>query len=506
MTTPNSNSIDTASGQVPVADETTLRLLQGFVPLRLATTTQLIERCGLTREVVNGALKKMMGEGDKQARRLVREVQAVRVYAGSKGRPSSLYLLESAGAQLLRQSAGGARPNIKACNISDPQAQAHAVCVRDVFFKAQDAGLMPLAERELRFGEDDSIRPDVLLTLPDGSKAIVEVEQEATAQTLARLLEKVRRLSAFFRSDESRGVSSDLRIVFNVSRAKESMTARIWEKAIAAVAAECDERRLPCQFWLCPLQPFLDSADMQSLDGFENLFNPALLKDFAAPSLAKDRALQPAQPLALPPELAGVRAANSGADLTLLRAYLSVYRDLLESQLTPHPDTHTFFQLVMWIYCASHYAGSPTLERAAMPVASLYLLRQYIESPRHPDLKPALRKAVHEATKSYVRGNVMVRDRLTRMAWDVFLRYHGFARGGPLQVFAAMPGFDRGRSEFHFEVSITNEDLLIGPEGVLSEGECELAEEALAWLLEALVVYVNELGIATAPRKGKEKS
>ncbi len=476
-----------------------LPILQACVPLGLATTPQIIQASGLTREVVNGTLRKLLAARDEQERPFLREAPLTRIYAGNKGRPPALYLLEAAGANLLRQ-AGGAG-NVRPCNLKDPLALAHAVCLRDVYFKAQADERAPRAERELHFG-DDNIRPDVLVALNGGAKGIFEIEQEAAPPTLERLLDKVRRLAVFFAAPESRGMSPDIRILFNVSAGDEAATHRIWEKALAAIAAEQPEQRLPCRFWALSLMKFLNRPEWDALDSFENLFNPALLESFRAPALTTPDEV-PGSRLTLPPELARVRVANSVTDLTILRAYYSVFQGELAAQAELGADSHSFFRLTDWIYCASHYPGSPTLERAQLPLASLFLLRQYLESPLHPDLKLALEKGIQDVQHSYYRGNVVIRDRLTHLAWDVFLRYHGFARGGPLKVFAAMPDFDDGRSDFYFRVHIANPDLLIGPDGLLGRGAVDLAEEALAWVLESLFIYAEELGLSKSNGKPK---
>jgi len=163
-----------------------------------------------------------------------------------------------------------------------------------------------------------------------------------------------------------------------------------------------------------------------------------------------------------------------------------------------------FFDLVDLIYACSHISGRHLRYTATMPYASLAALKAYLDRPRQFGLRRELIQVLKELKSAYYRGMVMVQATATRLVWDVFLKYHGFARNGPLAIFVSGPNIEDYRSDFHLQVRIAPWNYG-GWFGVREGQAAYFTEEALAWVLEALWIYQRELGLEdNTPRRRKK--
>ncbi len=440
-----------------------------------------------------------------------------------RGRSSAVYVLEERGADILRDLK--LKPDAHACRLKQPAELAHALSLTHVAALAQAAQLTFAVEGHLPFGDAEHIRPDLLITLPTNERAIFEIEQYATAaDTTQRLVDKLRRLVRFFHAPQSQGVSRNICVLFNVEQASWLATRRVWVKVVAAVAAE-EQGALPFTLWGRLLADFIRQPEWTVTDRFEDLLDPSLLPTFKAqfaedeqqPSAApisgnafelfaaiskaqsqarSGAALQlPDSPLTLdavlPDEFGVYRTALLHNDLTLLSAYYAVFTDELFYYRSGSPAQ--FFQLMELIYAASYHRSRSAVARTGLPFGSLLMLRTYLDQPDRSDLRKALVMGLKRVEGSRYRGINMVRDQMTRLCWGVFLAYHGLARGGALRVNVQVP--DEECSEIHIAVRISSIDLLLGEEDVLPFGEPGLAEQSLAWVLEALVTYTELLGL-----------
>lgn len=79
--------------------------------------------------------------------------------------------------------------------------------------------------------------------------------------------------------------------------------------------------------------------------------------------------------------------------------------------------------------------------------------------------------------------------------WDVFLRYFGFGRGGPLDIYVKIPELGNKASQIQIDVIITNNDAVILP----WTSKDETYEEAISWMLTALVMYSVDIGLSSSP-------
>ena len=162
-----------------------------------------------------------------------------------------------------------------------------------------------------------------------------------------------------------------------------------------------------------------------------------------------------------------------------------------------------FFETMEFIYEASHYRGGPVNTVAAFPRLSLLLLGRFLHAHQNQALLRDLILARRNVQSNLNRGVNTFRDALTRMYWDVFLRYFDFGRGGPLEVRVRVPGFDDYRSDIYVQVSIRSNRFLSRYGEDPSDHERRNAEAALAWVLEALWIYGEEL--ALYERRGHPK-
>jgi hypothetical protein len=104
------------------------------------------------------------------------------------------------------------------------------------------------------------------------------------------------------------------------------------------------------------------------------------------------------------------------------------------------------------------------------------------------------------------RGITFFRDTLTRFYWDNFLKHFNFGRGGPLKVSVEVPGFDSESSEIHTWVRIQEKDLLADENGSGSNDDLLHAQEALAWVLDALYIYAFDLGLVVTKRAVRKEN
>jgi len=82
---------------------------------------------------------------------------------------------------------------------------------------------------------------------------------------------------------------------------------------------------------------------------------------------------------------------------------------------------------------------------------------------------------------------------VTKLLWDVFMRYFGFGRGGPLDVYVKIPDLGDKASQIQIDVIITNNDAVILP----WTSADETYEDAISWMLTALVMYPMDLGLSS---------
>ncbi|HEY76936.1 MAG TPA: hypothetical protein G4O00_12335, partial [Thermoflexia bacterium] len=387
----------------------------------------------------------------------------------------------------------------------DPRPIAHARATLDVRLAALAAGLSVETERELPYtapdGNDGVLRPDNLITLPDGTRALFETEQAADLTLLRRIVEGVRRKAAFFQSEAARALSPAVRVLINLPRGPVwGKTVRVWERATAIVAEE-QGGDLPFRLLAMPLLEFLDRPDWfepPEEARWEPLFDPAQTSTFEPPVPSLQGKPLARRKARLPRSL---RRRAPADDRRILLAYwqhlLEQGPDLAYTADRPRPDP-AFFEVVGVIYAASHGPDAPVAQQAAYPYASVYLLRKYLQM--HPRLRQALSKGMVRGGGS-MRWNVTTILHRMQVVIETFLRYHGYRVGRAVEAVPVSP-WDRTDGPRDFGVAVRiHPEVLIGEEDGVVPGreEVRAAEEALAWVLWALFAHAEEVGLRRPP-------
>lgn len=477
--------------------------LSSFAPRGLATQDQVERLSGLTTKQARGALDDLL-KGFFGNVPLLRS-ESVHLQ-GRRGRPQVVYLLTPDGAAVISNLLPDG--TISAPKVEDPVELAHALMEMEVFVLARQAGITGSIEHVLRFEGNHSIRADVLIREGTESQVIFEMEQSARPGDVPRILNKLKQFVLFFHSPGSQKIRSDIRILFNLPL-EDTMTIKRWSLILAELQKQ--EDKLPFRLFWQPVLAFLQSPEWAGLESFEEIS--------CTPFLNADQPSQEEVPSALQPVLESHLAVTD----ELLPPFLQTYQPadlptlnlILQSLAADNSGSHKnlvfpdsgrgeFFDLVRMIYQVSHYSDGPVQKQSALPVLSIWLMYRYLNMHQNKALLQAVLRGREEVRKSLNRGINLFRDAYTRMCWT-FLRYHGFGRGGPLEVSVRVPTLSGDQSEIWVDVNIYDAKMVIGRDGLLIEGDLEITELALSWMLSAIWLYGEELGLAIPPvKKGKE--
>lgn len=474
-----------------------------FAPRGLATQDQVEQLSGLTTKQVRGALDEMI-KGFYGNVPLLRS-ETVHLQ-GRRGRPQVVYILTPDGAAVL----SNLQPDetIFAPKVEDPVELAHALMEMEVFVLARQAGIIGSVEQVLRFEGNHSIRADVLIQGGEGSQVIFEMEQSARPGDVPRILNKLKQYVLFFHSPGNQKFHSDIRILFNLP-SEDTMTIKRWALILAELQKQ--EDKLPFRLFWQPVLAFLQSPEWAGLESFEEIS--------CIPSLNADQSGQEEAPSSLQPGLESHLAVTTELLPPLLQTYqpadLPTLNLILQSLAADNSGSHRnlvfpdsgrgeFFDLVRTIYQVSHYADGPVQKQSALPILSIWLMYRYLNMHQNQVLLQAVLRGREEVRKSLNRGINLFRDAYTRLCWT-FLRYHGFGRGGPLEVSVRVPTLSGDQSEIWVDVNISDSKMVIGRDGLLIEGDLVITELALSWMLSAIWLYGEELGLVTpSVKKGKE--
>ena len=480
---------------------------------------QKVLGCFLTRGLATqDQIEKLTGFSSKQVRTALDELRHAPLdlpsllatnqvnLQGQRGRPQQLHLLTPDGSAILKALTGESHQPTN--HTVDAVELIHALIEMEVFTQATIAGFNSMVEKTLPFGEKTYIRADLLIDLPNGEKAIFEVEQVARINDVPRIQDKLQRLAEFFQSPQAHGIKRNIRMIFNLP-ANDARTLKIWRNVQSNLLEQPDV--LPFSLYWQPALNFLQSPTWENLGEFillqpeskaeqaqyaqlpGNAETPMQLADQKAIVMSED---------ALLPAFLKVEPANLKTIHLVFGALGQDLRTSLQDRKNLAAGRSAFFLIMRSIYEASHYEDGPVSLYAALPVDSLVFLHRYLNMHQNQELLEVVRNARDEVRRSQTRGVNLFRDTFTRLAWE-FLRYHGFGRGGPLDVLITVPGFDADRSDIHVEVSIRDPYLVIGDDGVFMDGDDYRAEKALEWILNALWTYGNELELIGQPGKGK---
>ena len=475
-------------------DHRWLRVLELCRHTGVADAGKIRTSTGLSRDQLDTLLRRFRELADEQ---VLARVPFNVPRPGVSGRPSVVYKLNTAGAALLRRNG---HPKARPCGLTDATAIAHARATLDVRLAARAAGLPVQTERELCYGDSHALRPDNLVTLPGGVRALFETEQAANLTLLRRIADGIRRKMAFFQSKAGRRVSPTVRVLVNLPPGREwNRTVQVWERATAIVATESGGR-LPFKIVAMSLREFIKTPDWDEppdRDRWESLFDPAQTSNFAPTQIPpkKTKALVQRR-TNLPRDLVR-RSAND--DRLILLAFWQVFQEQAPTLGGDHsrPDP-AFFDLMRIIYVASNDPHASVLTQAAHPYASLYLLRKYLGM--HTRLRDALSKSVTRGSGS-MRWSVTTIFHRMQVVIATFLKYHGWRAGGPLLAYPVLSEWgEEGTQTFGVVARVRSPELLMGERDCIVPGrdEVQQTEKALAWVLWALFAYSDDLGLKHA--------
>jgi hypothetical protein len=403
---------------------------------------------------------------------------------GRKGRPMQAYLLTEFGRSVLNRL----DPQIKARvnNPKDRKDLDHRFAQLDVLTRALQNGWRAEVERVIPYARGKEIRCDVLVHRPE-KKLYIEIEQELTRSNMARAVEKFRHWQAYALS---RDFIPDLVFVFNLPDAKLGPTLAIWQQALWTVF-KGDNTCLDVRYILVGVlegQPFNLSLDRYSVS------------------------MKPLDPT-VPGEKSGAASRQPG-QTAAPDAWLLDARELLpefESCLYSYSKAHqpvdrlkTFFELMQCIHDASYKTDSyrnndnAVYKYSELPVKSLWLLRHYLNLPQNQGMYEELKQALIWVQSRSNMGLIMLRNTITIILWDTFLKHHQFAMGGNLRVTLDVPDYVNHNSTFEVKVKFWDKTDIPELE-IKSEKYCN----ALAWVMTAFIWYPEFLGTGTQPWKKK---
>jgi hypothetical protein len=488
-----------------IGEKTNLsQVLTCFLPRGLATQDHVEKLTGLTTKQVRGALDDLV-KGFFGNVPLLRS-ESVHLQ-GRRGRPQVVYLLTIDGAAVLNRIQTD--EVVSPSQVEDQIELAHGLMEMEIYLLAKQAGLNPAIERPIRFGEKHSIRADVLIQPPNGDKVIIEMEQAARPGDVTRILGKLKQYEQFFSAPESKGICKEIRVLFNLAPS-DTMSIKRWSMILAELCGQ--EEPIPYRLLWQPVLEFLQNPQWDGLEGFVEIEpdkpTPTSQETASEPTTSlsltseKDNRITVGDPL-LPPMLQSFKSPDLTSLNLILRALAAQNEVQHGSLVYPDQSRGDFFELVRTIYQVSHFHDGPVQRYAALPILSLVLLYRYLNLHQNKVLLEMVLKARDDVRRGQNRGINLFRDAFTRLCWD-FMRYHGIGRGGPVEIYVRVPTLDSDVSEINVEVRITNQDLIVGSDGLMVSGDLEMTEKSLAWVLGALWVYGEELGLSTRTvKKGK---
>lgn len=477
--------------------------LCSFAPRGLATQDQVEQLSSLTMKQARSAIEELL-KGFYGSVPLLRS-ESVHLL-GRRGRPQVVYILTADGAAVLSHLLP--EETVTAPQIEDPVELAHALMEMEVFTLAKRAGITGSVEHVLRFEGKHSIRADVMINAADGNQMIFEMEQTARPGDIPRILNKLKQYVQFFRSIGSQGVCPNIRVLFNLAP-EDTATIKRWSLVLTELKKQEGDLRFRL-FWL-PVLAFLQSPAWASMENFEEiqcsssteteLPSTEKASTNLVPSLNNQLAVSD---VLLPPLLQTYQHADLQTLNLIIQSMAAEGGELQRNLIFPDPGRGFFFDLVRMIYQVSHYVDGPVRKQATLPMASIWILYRYLNMHQNQALLQAVLRGREEVRKSLNRGINLFRDAYSRLCWT-FLRYHGFGRGGPLEVSVRVPALNGDQSEIMVDVQILDPELIIGCDGVLAPGDLELTEKALSWMLSAVWLYGEELGLVSRQvKKGKE--
>jgi len=483
-------------------------LLEIFAIRGLATKEQcLILRSDLSEKQQRNLLSNW-SQGNIGKPALLRTLRTS--YERQRGNPPLVYLLTDTGANLLHQL--NDKDNSLVPKLETKVEVVHAVAEMDVFARAQQAKVNCFIEKLFYFGpKKENIRADIAFVTSENVFRLIEIEQTAQPDNVSRITDKLLHLMNFFLSGEERKVDEKILVLFNVA-SDDQQTITIWQNVVAALEKKYSP--LPYQLLAENLLDFLEKPVWQDWSQY-----PAIKMEQAVAEAKRE--LVDASLNATPPflEHRPIEANHFDIILDVLK------KDLLQTVTESAEDNQRiFFNLALIIYAGSHYPDSPVVTKSAFPSISLALLYRYLHANQNQGLLETIKREIRDLLRANVRGANLFRDAFSHLAWTL-LRHYGFGRGGPLQVLIKVPSFNDERSDIHIDMKWETDSSMQETYGLALfalEKPSQKGEylpywqspssnknnwqvlTAVAWLLNALWVYMEDLGLQSVDARKKK--
>lgn len=448
-------------------------VLMASQPYGLLSKTTATVSTALSSKIVSMSLARLEKVG------LIEEQKTAKIE--KNGRPEKIYRVTSSGVAWL-QSIGFEKVAVLA--MSDPIDLAHRYC--QMLVGVQSSAKVEV-EKIIPLVDGRNIRFDVGVPLSKGILQFIEIEQKLDRNNITRAIEKFRSLGELFNAETSKKLfSSEILFVFNLSVVSLSRTLNVWRDALALAFP-----------WEVPL-PF--TPRYTTIDAF--VYDPEFENTSHFPLIEKRKS-----------DKLFTTEVRSGGELfspTMAPSTRKLLVELksIQDQSVSMPS-HTedqlagFCEIAMTIYRKSNTPNSPTRMYSAFPQVSIQTLKQFLHLPQNAGLLQGLKEGV-AGIISKQSGLIAYRDAVTKLLWDVFLRYFGFGRGGPLDVYVKIPDLGDKASQIKIDVIITKSDAITLP---WTSNE-ETYEDAISWMLTALVMYPVDLGLASSlwPSSKRQRS
>ncbi len=448
--------------------------LETFLSTGQADIHHVTGFANLTRDRANRVLERMVSGG------LLRRSEFIVKRPDQRGQPSGVYILTEEGAQVL-QMLGHSKA--RASHLKGDLPILHALTMTDIHLAAHKSGVEISTDRVLAF-KTSEIRPDHLVTLADGKKIIFEIEQQASVETLRRVLESLNHKQSFFSSKVHLDILPEIRMILQMNRGTQwDKTLSVWEKALGLVQKETGNK-LAFRLFAITRREFLGAPD------WENEHHLPWRE--IVPQ--KEKTLLPENPQKEP--MPGW-VANSPRENRLV--LLALRQTLLENANIRDKYSHAdpmLLENIRIIYSASHDECASPMEQAALPRKSIAMLKEYLQMVK---LLAPLRSAIHAMGPKANWSPTMILHRM-QVTTSTFLGHHGWRPSGALLAYPVVSRWD-DHSPYQFQVKVTIRNLrVLSPKeeayGVEpSQDEVKRTEEALEWVLQALFIYSIELGL-----------
>lgn len=453
--------------------ETARPVLECFAATALTDLSQIAAHTDLTRDKVKRVLERLQSKG------LIKEYPRAVKRPDKSGKPAAIYQLAEDGAHILKTLG---HVHARTSGLNDDTAALHRLAMTELHLAASKAGVTIRTDRAMPYN-DTELRPDHQVILHDGNVLLYEIEQKASASILRRIVESLQHKQDFFAARAHPNVLPEVRMALHLKRNKEwDKTLKVWERAMGVVK-ENAKGKLRFRLFAIPLHEFLDAPDWGSE---RELFWKEVLPPQPQTGLAVSE----------PANLSTLMQRTAREDHLVLRALWQDFNERIRLK-TPKADPE-FFQLMQLIYSASHDEQLPLIEQAAMPHASLYLLRRYLEMKQ---LQKRIYNELHRGERD-TRWNITTILHRMQSVSNVFLTAHGWRPYGLLLVHASANDMrNRETRIFDFIVRIREPQILMGADDLVVPSVEEVREvgKALSWVLYALFAYSEELGLGRLP-------